>query len=155
MKALVQRVGKASVSVDGELVSSIGRGLCVLVGLRKDDTREQAKLMAKKLLAIRAFEEPGTDRRWAKGAQDLGLEILCVSQFTLGHGMKGNKPDFSSAMGGDEAKALYGFFLDELRSKYDPEKVKDGRFGAMMTVDISNDGPVTLEVEYRANEEAN
>jgi D-tyrosyl-tRNA(Tyr) deacylase len=82
--------------------------------------------------------------------QDLGLELLCVSQFTLGHSLKGNKPDFSGAMGGDAACELYQELLSELRRLYDPTKVKDGKFGAMMVVDIANDGPVTLEVEYLA-----
>merc|ERR1712027_134681 len=81
-------------------------------------------------------------------ARDLGLEILCVSQFTLYHVMKGNKPDFHLAMGGDKAKDFYEEFLTQLRKEYgSEEKVKDGVFGAMMKVDIANDGPVTLEIE--------
>ncbi len=111
MKAVIQRVSSASVTVDGEVVSSIGRGLCVLVGIHRDDTAEQARAVARKVLAIRAFEEDvgggKPPRRWAKGVADLGLEVLCVSQFTLYHVMKGNKPDFHLAMGGEDSKKLY------------------------------------------------
>ena len=80
-------------------------------------------------------------------AKDLDLEILCVSQFTLYHLNKGKRVDFHLAMAGDKAKAFYERFLGQMRSNYDEAKVKDGAFGAMMAVDICNDGPVTLEIE--------
>ncbi len=84
---------------------------------------------------------------------DLGLEVLCVSQFTLYHVMKGNKPDFHLAMGGEASRSMYGDFVEEVRRRHsDREKVSDGRFGAMMTVDIANDGPVTLEIESLATD---
>ncbi len=107
MKALIQRVSGACVTVDGEVVSSIGRGLCVLVGLHRDDGREQVEHVARKVLSVRAFDDPETGRRWSKSVLDLGLEVLCVSQFTLYHVWKGNKPDFHLAMGGEESKKLY------------------------------------------------
>ncbi|XP_052863122.1 D-aminoacyl-tRNA deacylase-like [Anopheles cruzii] len=75
------------------------------------------------------------------------LEILCVSQFTLYHRMKGNRPDFSRAMQGPQAQELYGTLLQKLREQYAPDRIKDGVFGAMMQVHIQNDGPVTLEIE--------
>ena len=101
------------------------------------------------------FDEESSGKRWHKSVSDLGLEILCVSQFTLYHVLKGNKPDFHLAKGPAEAKEFYEAFLSELRSAYATEKesdsadgkVKDGKFGAMMSVNIVNDGPVTLELE--------
>ncbi|XP_062121637.1 D-aminoacyl-tRNA deacylase isoform X2 [Drosophila sulfurigaster albostrigata] len=99
----------------------------------------------RKILALRLFEEEG--KRWQKSVKDLQLDILCVSQFTLYHRLKGNKPDFSAAMKGDEANQLYNHFLDRLRQSYDASKIKDGKFGAYMQVHIENDGPVTIELE--------
>ncbi|XP_030376413.1 D-aminoacyl-tRNA deacylase isoform X2 [Scaptodrosophila lebanonensis] len=99
----------------------------------------------RKILALRLFEDEG--RRWQKSTKDLQLEILCVSQFTLYHRLKGNKPDFSAAMKGDEAQQLYNHFLHRLRQSYDGSKIKDGKFGAHMQVHIENDGPVTIDLE--------
>lgn len=92
------------------------------------------------------FDHEG--KRWIKSAKDLDLEILCVSQFTLYAKIKkGAKPDFHNAMMGDQAKVLYGKLMDKLGAEYDPTKIKDGVFGAMMEVHIQNSGPVTIEVE--------
>ncbi len=118
MKALIQRVKSASVTVDGEVVSSIGRGLCVLVGIHKDDTREQLDTLARKVLAVRAFDDPESGKRWNKSVLDLDLEVLLVSQFTLYHVMKGNKPDFHLAMGGEASKAFYQVMSFTLKPSY-------------------------------------
>ncbi|XP_017037847.1 D-aminoacyl-tRNA deacylase isoform X2 [Drosophila kikkawai] len=99
----------------------------------------------RKILALRLFEEEG--KRWQKSVKDLSLEILCVSQFTLYHRLKGNKPDFSAAMKGEEAQQLYNQFLERLGQSYDSSKIKDGKFGAYMQVHIENDGPVTINLE--------
>ncbi|XP_016978309.1 D-aminoacyl-tRNA deacylase isoform X2 [Drosophila rhopaloa] len=99
----------------------------------------------RKILALRLFEEEG--KRWQKSVKDLNLELLCVSQFTLYHRLKGNKPDFSAAMKGEEAQQLYNHFLDRLGQSYDSNKIKDGKFGAYMQVHIENDGPVTINLE--------
>ncbi|XP_033166847.1 D-aminoacyl-tRNA deacylase isoform X2 [Drosophila mauritiana] len=99
----------------------------------------------RKILALRLFEEEG--KRWQKSVKDLNLELLCVSQFTLYHRLKGNKPDFSAAMKGEEAQELYNHFLDRLGQSYDSSKIKDGKFGAYMQVHIENDGPVTINLE--------
>ncbi|XP_016949745.1 D-aminoacyl-tRNA deacylase isoform X2 [Drosophila biarmipes] len=111
----------------------------------------------RKILALRLFEEEG--KRWQKSVKDLNLELLCVSQFTLYHRLKGNKPDFSAAMKGEEAQKLYNHFLERLGQSYDSSKIKDGKFGAYMQVHIENDGPVTINLESpeekQANEEAN
>lgn len=146
MKAVIQRVTKASVTVDGEVISQIGRGLCILIGIRKDDTKEQKDFLVRKILNLRVFDDEN-GKRWSKSVKDLDLEILCVSQFTLCHVLKGNKPDFHLAMGGQDSQQFYNDFLTDLKSNYHEERIKDGQFGAMMQVEIINDGPVTLEVE--------
>ncbi|XP_068155200.1 D-aminoacyl-tRNA deacylase isoform X1 [Drosophila tropicalis] len=146
MRAVIQRVKAAQVTVTGDLVSSIGSGLCVLVGLKTSDTKADVEYMVRKILALRLFEDEA-GKRWQKSAKDLDLEILCVSQFTLYNRLKGNKPDFSAAMKGDEAQELYKHFLDRLKLSYDSSKIKDGIFGAYMQVHIQNDGPVTIDLE--------
>nr|CAB3240074.1 D-tyrosyl-tRNA(Tyr) deacylase 1-like [Phallusia mammillata] len=145
MKAIVQRVASASVTVGDELVSSIGRGICVLLGISRDDNSKDTEFMVRKLLNLRVFDDEN-EKRWCKSVKDQNLEILCVSQFTLQAILKGNKPDFHGAMMADTSEAFYNDFLAELRKNYDPEKIKDGRFGAHMQVHIQNDGPVTIEV---------
>lgn len=142
----MQRVSSASVTVGEELVSSIGRGLCVLVGLKDTDTQEDLAWMANKLLKFRLFEDSG-ERRWARGVQEAGLELLCVSQFTLYCQLKGNKPDYRHAMAGEKAKEFYGLFINKLKKDYEHDKIKDGVFGAMMQVNIVNDGPVTITLD--------
>ncbi|XP_034484713.1 D-aminoacyl-tRNA deacylase isoform X1 [Drosophila innubila] len=145
MRAVIQRVKAAKVMVLDELVSSVGPGLCVLVGIKTSDTITDVEYLVRKILALRLFEDEG--KRWQKSVKDLQLEILCVSQFTLYHRLKGNKPDFSAAMKGEDANQLYNLFLDRLRQSYDDSKIKDGKFGAYMQVHIENDGPVTIELE--------
>ncbi|KAI8876562.1 D-tyrosyl-tRNA deacylase [Backusella circina FSU 941] len=148
MRAVIQRVTKASVTVDNKVVGSIQKGLCVLLGLGVDDTEKDVDYMVNKILNVRVFDDQGV--MWKKGVKDAGLEILCVSQFTLqGKTIKGNKPDFHNAMKTEPAKAMYTQFLQKLAKSYDASKIQDGEFGAMMIVDISNDGPVTLELDSR------
>ncbi|XP_067009829.2 D-aminoacyl-tRNA deacylase 1 isoform X1 [Anabrus simplex] len=152
MKVVVQRVVKASVTVDEELVSSIGRGLCVLVGISRDDTKKDMDYIVRKLINLRVFDgENG--RRWDVSVKDKGYEILCISQFTLYHALKGNKLDFHNAMSADRSEAFYKAFLDSMRSQYQPELIKDGRFGAYMQVSMENDGPVTVVLESPKKEE--
>ena len=93
MKVIVQRVQSASVAVNDSVISSIGKGICVLVGIHAKDTPKERETIVRKLLNLRVFEDEN-DKRWAKSVKDLNLEVLCVSQFTLYHTMKGNKPDF-------------------------------------------------------------
>ncbi|SPP83840.1 D-aminoacyl-tRNA deacylase isoform X1 [Drosophila guanche] len=145
MRAVIQRVRAAKVTVLDELVSSIGPGLCVLVGIKATDTATDVEFLVRKILALRLFDDEG--KRWQKSAKDLQLEILCISQFTLYHRLKGNKPDFSAAMKGDDAQKLYTHFLNRLKQSYDSSKIKDGKFGANMQVHIENDGPVTINLE--------
>jgi D-tyrosyl-tRNA(Tyr) deacylase len=139
MRALVQRVANASVTVDGETVSAIGPGLLVLLGVKAGDTGEQADKIVRKLLALRIFEDD--DSKMNLSVTDVEGELLCVSQFTLyGDTRKGNRPSFVDAARPEEAEALYQRVRNGLGAK-------GGRFGAHMHVELVNDGPVTVLVE--------
>jgi D-tyrosyl-tRNA(Tyr) deacylase len=139
MRALVQRVSQASVTVDGERVARIGPGMLVLLGVKRGDTEADADRIARKLLALRIFEDD--DGRMNRSVQDAQKEILCVSQFTLyGDVRKGNRPSFVDAAPPDEAEPLY----ERVRAALGAQ---GGRFGARMKVDLTNDGPVTLLIE--------
>ncbi|XP_064623174.1 D-aminoacyl-tRNA deacylase-like [Lineus longissimus] len=146
MRAVIQRVTKASVTVGEELVSSIEKGLCVLMGISRYDKPCEVEYMVRKILNLRVFEDD-EGKRWAKSVKDRELEILCVSQFTLQSILKGNKPDFHGAMEADLSQQMYEEFLKQMRGGYSPDKIKDGRFGAYMQVHIQNDGPVTIQLE--------
>ncbi|KAL3318231.1 hypothetical protein Ciccas_003102 [Cichlidogyrus casuarinus] len=146
MRLVIQRVKEASVHVDGRLISSIGKGVMVLVGLSRDDKQADLDYMCRKLLALRLFEDE-EGKKWSKGVKDAQLEILCVSQFTLYGELKGNKLDFRKAMRAEISKEVYTGFVDSLRKAYCPDKIKDGEFGAMMDVSLVNDGPVTYNLE--------
>lgn len=146
MRVVIQRVTSANVSVDGSVISSIGRGLCVLVGVSRNDTAKEMEYMVRKILNLRIFD--GDDgKRWMKSVVDKQYEILCVSQFTLYAVLKGNKPDFHQSMASEQSQAFYQQFLTALGSKYNPDLIKDGQFGAYMQVGIQNDGPVTITVD--------
>ena len=139
MRALVQRVSEASVSVGGEEMSRIGPGLLVLLGVRRGDAPEQADRIARKLLALRVFEDD--EGRMNLSVGESGGELLCVSQFTLyGDARKGNRPSFVDAAPPDEAEPLY----ERVRAALGAE---GGVFGAHMDVALVNDGPVTLLIE--------
>ena len=139
MRALVQRVSNASVTVDGEEVARIGPGLLVLLGVRRGDGEAEADRIASKLLALRVFEDDAG--RMNLSVRDVGGEILCVSQFTLyGDTRKGNRPSFVDAAPPEEAEPLY----ERMRSALG---AKGGVFGARMAVRLVNDGPVTLLIE--------
>ena len=139
MRALVQRVSSASVTVDGEEVSRIGRGLLVLLGVGRGDGEEAADRIARKLRALRIFEDDAGKMNLS--VEDVGGEILCVSQFTLyGDARKGNRPSYVDAAPPEEAQPLYERVRQALGAQ-------GGRFGAHMAVELVNDGPVTLLVE--------
>ena len=137
MKALVQRVSRASVSVDREVVSSIGAGLLVLLGVGRDDSEPDADWLADKVRSLRIF--PDADGRMNEPLGD--RQILCVSQFTLyGDARRGNRPSFVDAAEPGRAEALYERFCARLGAER-------GVFGALMAVELVNDGPVTLLLE--------
>ena len=139
MRALVQRVSRAAVEVDGEEVASIGPGLLVLIGVRTGDTAEQADRLAGKLERLRVFEDG--DGKLNLSVRDVGGELLCVSQFTLyGDARKGNRPSFVDAAPPELAEPLY----ERVRSALGAQ---GGAFGARMRVSLVNDGPVTLLLE--------
>jgi D-tyrosyl-tRNA(Tyr) deacylase len=139
MRALVQRVSEASVSAGGEEVSRIGPGLLVLLGVRRGDGPEQADRIARKLLALRIFEDD--EGRMNRSVGESGGALLCVSQFTLlGDVRKGNRPSFVDAAPPEEAEPLYERVREALGAQ-------GGVFGAHMDVALVNDGPVTLLVE--------
>ena len=150
MRAVLQRVNRAAVRVDGETVGEITRpGLLALVGATHDDGPEQVATIARKIAELRIFDGPGDDGG-APGreasASDLGAPVLVVSQFTLYADVrKGRRPSWSKAAPGPVAEPLVDSVVDELRAR--GIHVETGRFGAMMSVDLVNDGPYTLVIE--------
>ncbi|KAL1412593.1 D-tyrosyl-tRNA(Tyr) deacylase [Vanrija albida] len=148
MRAVVQRVLNASVTVDGKVISSVGQGLMVLVGVERNDTPADASWIIKKVLSAKLWDDEAAGA-WRRNVADIGGEVLCVSQFTLFANFKGARPDFHESMSTLPGKAAYHAFLDEIRAAYHPERIKDGEFGAMMQVALVNDGPVTVMFDSR------
>jgi len=139
VRAIVQRVGRASVTTAGEEVAAIGPGLLVLLGVHREDGEAEADRMARKLLALRIFEDG--EGRMNRSVGDVAGELLCVSQFTLlGDVRRGNRPSFVEAAPPDRAEVLYERVRGALGAL-------GGRFGAHMEVTLVNDGPVTLVVD--------
>lgn len=147
MRIVVQRVKSASVTVEGTKVSSISNGIMALVGIHENDTQEDVTYCCKRLLAAKLWEND-SGGLWRHGVKQKGYELLCVSQFTLyGTLSKKNQPDYKLAMKAVPAETLYNQFLDMLKDQYESEKIKDGQFGALMDVELINDGPVTIVIE--------
>jgi len=147
MKAVVQRVSSASVTVDGKKVAQIKQGLLVLLGIKKGNQSDSHNYLINKILNLRIFSDG--DQHFEKSVVDVGGEILLVSQFTLyGDCTKGNRPSFYQAMPPQEAKQLYEVFAKDLKNAY--PQVKEGVFGAMMQVSLVNEGPATFIVEDRS-----
>lgn len=146
MKAILQRVLSASVTVDKEVVSSIGKGVLVFAAVAPGDLEKDADTLAAKVLKMKLWDDDSGDR-WKRSVKDIDGEVLCVSQFTLlASTKKGNKPDFHGAASGEAAKRLYQYFFEKVQQGYVADKVKNGVFQAMMEVALVNDGPVTLEL---------
>jgi D-tyrosyl-tRNA(Tyr) deacylase len=182
MKLVVQRVLSASVTVDGTVVSSIGRGLLVLCGLSNNEEADSAEWCSRRLLGVKLWPN-AEGKPWKSSVVDIDGELLLVSQFTLFHRLKGNSPDWSMAMPPDAARSAYSGFVATVQSQYSDAKastlihtrashapnlhaahhtkacrtaspsprqaphgcqVKNGVFGAMMNVELVNDGPVTI-----------
>lgn len=141
MIGLIQRVKKASVTIDNELFSSINAGILVLYGVEKGDEKENAEKIADKISKLRIFEDE--NGKMNKSIKDISGEVLVVSQFTLaGNCAKGTRPSFDRAELPEKANEMYEYFIKQLQDKDLP--VKTGVFGAMMDVELINDGPVTF-----------
>jgi D-tyrosyl-tRNA(Tyr) deacylase len=144
MKIVLQRVRTASVEVDGRTIGSIGRGLCLLVGIEKGDTPERAETLARKAVELRVF--PDAAGKMNLGLAEAGGEVLAVSQFTLaGSVRKGRRPSFDKAEAPEKAAPLFDHFVSRVRDA--GFKVETGIFQAEMVVRIENDGPVTFVLE--------
>lgn len=146
MRVIIQRVQSSSVTIDGEIIGKIGKGLNLLVGIADTDTDTELDWMVRKCLELRLFPGEADRNRWDKSVLDIQGEILVVSQFTLyGDCRKGRRPSFSQSASPAIAEVLFDRFVDKL--KQSGLSVATGQFGAMMQVNIHNDGPVTLLLE--------
>ncbi|KAK7206656.1 D-Tyr tRNAtyr deacylase-like domain-containing protein [Myxozyma melibiosi] len=169
MRAVVQRVRSASVSVDDTLISSINRGLLVLLGVEAGDTQKDAEQMASQITKLRIFPSPPAaavegssstpaegstqlSKQWDKSVVAIDGEILCISQFTLLASVKKNKPSFHRAEGPQAALEMYDYTMAQMEKQFGEAsvgKVKPGVFGAYMQVSLVNDGPVTIELSTK------
>ena len=146
MKAVIQRVDNASVSVDGSEMSRIGAGLLVLLGVERGDDERDADFLLDKIIHLRIFED--SEGKMNRSLADIAGELLVVSQFTLlADCRKGRRPSFADAADPAEAERLYGYVLARAREKL--PRVGEGRFRAMMKVSLVNDGPVTILLDSR------
>lgn len=146
MKAVIQRVSRASVTVDGTEVGRIGHGLLVLLGVGRDDSEQDAERLARKIVGLRVFQDPAG--RMNLSLKDAGGSLLVVSQFTLyGDTRRGRRPSFDLAAPPELARRLYEHFVEAARREGVP--VETGVFQAMMSVSLINEGPVTFLVESR------
>ena len=149
MRIVLQRVSRASVSVDGEVVGKIDRGLLLLLAIHPSDNTACAEFLAEKCAELRIFPDAGGKMNLS--AKDLGASALVVSQFTLyGDCHKGRRPNFMNAAAPQQAKELYDYFVQAVRQNL--SRVETGVFGAMMQVELTNEGPVTLILERAPNE---
>lgn len=144
MRTLIQRVSDASVTVDGRVTGSIDQGYVILVGVTHDDSKEKAEWLANKIVGLRLFEDDAGKMNLS--IADIGGSVLLISQFTLyANASKGRRPSFTGAAHPDHAQPLVSLLADEIEAK--GIHVETGIFGAMMSVEIINDGPVTLMLE--------
>jgi D-tyrosyl-tRNA(Tyr) deacylase len=147
MKVVLQRVSRASVTIDGRVAGAIGRGYCLLVGFTHSDTPDQLIWMADKIAGLRIFADADDKMNLSLG--EVEGAVLVVSQFTLyGDAAKGRRPSFVDAARPETAIPLYDRFITELRAR--GLRVETGEFGAMMQVELVNDGPVTLVLDRTA-----
>ncbi len=145
MRVVVQRVKKASVSIDNEVTAKIGKGLMVLAAIAAGDNSETIKWMANKLVNLRVFEDEAG--KMNKSLPDIGGELLIVSNFTLyGDARKGFRPSFTDSAPPDISKPLYEQFVNYIKDNY-PLKTESGVFAAMMDIELINDGPVTIIID--------
>ena len=155
MKLIIQRVLSGCVRVGDKDISRIKKGLVVFVGLGINDTPKQLQLAAQKLLRMRLWpslsgklEEGKEEKRWDTNVMENDFELILVSQFTLYCEMKGHKPDFHQAKENKEANVMFQEFVDLVKKGYREDRVHTGAFGEYMIVEVVNDGPVTIPLEY-------
>tara|TARA_B000000475_G_scaffold37126_1_gene27676 strand:- start:43 stop:483 length:441 start_codon:yes stop_codon:yes gene_type:complete len=145
LKLVVQRVKKSNLKIKNKLYSSINTGIVILIGISKNDNYEMAKELASKIIKLRIFNDD--NGKMNKNIMQIKGEVLVVSQFTLyADTNKGNRPSFINAAKPELAISLYNHFIDELQ-KLIPSKVRTGKFGADMKIELVNDGPVTIILE--------
>lgn len=148
MKALIQRVQRSRVTVEGRVIGETGPGYVVLLGVKRGDTEADARYLAEKTASLRIF--PDAEGRMNRSIVETGLSALVISQFTLhADTRKGNRPSFIMAAPAEQARLLYERYLDALKRILGDEKVVSGVFQASMLVEIYNDGPVTIELKSR------
>ncbi len=141
MRAVVQRVSRAKVTVNGEVTGEISRGLLVLLGVGQDDTRKEADYLVEKTIGLRIFEDAGGKMNLS--VVDIGGAVLAVSQFTLyGDVRRGKRPSFDAAAPPQQARQLYEYFVEKIRAA--GLRCETGRFQEMMQVELVNEGPVTI-----------
>ena len=146
MRTVVQRVTRASVTIDGEIVGEIGNGLVVLLGIARDDTKEDADYLAPKIVALRIFDD--AEGKMNVSLKDIDGGLLIVSQFTLyGDVRRGLRPSWSDAAAPEIAEPLYDYFVESSRKLL--RRVETGSFRKMMQVELVNDGPVTILLDSR------
>lgn len=146
MRAVMQRVSKAQVTVGGGVVGQIGLGLLVLLGVSQDDTEADASYLAEKIVGLRVFEDD--QGKMNLSVQEVGGSVLAVSQFTLyGDVRRGKRPSFDAAAPTEKARQLYEFFVEQIRAS--GLRCETGRFQAMMKVELVNEGPVTILLDSR------
>ena len=146
MRAVVQRVSRAQVAVNGEITGEIGLGLLVLLGVGRDDTEADAIYLSEKIAGLRVFED--AQGKMNRGVQDAGGSVLAVSQFTLyGDVRRGKRPSFDAAAPPEKARQLYEFFVEQIRAA--GLRCETGRFQERMKVELVNDGPVTILLDSR------
>jgi D-aminoacyl-tRNA deacylase len=146
MRAVVQRVTRASVTVDGEAVGEIGDGLVVFLGIARDDTEQDATYLVEKICSLRIFDD--NEGRMNASVSDIGGGVLLISQFTLyGDVRRGLRPSWIEAAPPEVAEPMYDFFVKQVRANV--KNVATGTFRAMMTVELVNDGPVTILLDSK------
>lgn len=146
MRAVIQRVLESEVKVDNKVIGSINKGLCVLLGVGKEDTKEDADYLVDKIINLRVFDDE--DGKMNLSARDLNREIMVVSQFTLyGDCRSGRRPGYAEAASPGKAEKLYDYFIDKVKET--DLKLAHGEFKAYMNLSLNNDGPVTLLVDSK------
>ncbi|MCX7834112.1 MAG: D-aminoacyl-tRNA deacylase [Ignavibacteria bacterium] len=152
MIIVVQRVEKASVEINGEVYSRIGKGLLVFLGIEKGDSEKELDYLSKKIIDLRIFNDENDKMNLC--VRDVGGDVLIISQFTLctDDQKSGNRPSFFNAEVGEQAEYLYKKFIEKTKCYYEDDRVKSGIFAAMMKIELINDGPVTIILRKKYNE---